>query len=310
MSYFLGEYNLTMYKKVPCEEQMKSTIATISILAILATLIILTGCTSSMRQSPAPSSTSILIAAHRGGYENDKADQAPENSVANIMIGKSKGYDLYETDIQRTKDGHFVIMHDPTIQRETTGTGKTSNMTLAELEQLHKRFRDGSVSNERVATLEEFLRQGKGITVFKVDLKPGVSKYFKEIMQLVIKQDALNSIIFRVPYHQANLFAKYKEDGVTYSKSLLMFKVSTKEQIDDIKTRFDPLTIQINLNKSEPTNRQTLKLIQYAVSQGLLVQTHAEGKAEDWRKLIDAGVSMFHTNNPSKLKAFLLTVPM
>jgi glycerophosphoryl diester phosphodiesterase len=263
-----------------------------------------------IRQTPALAPTTILIAAHRGGYENDKADQAPENSVANIMISKSKGYDLYETDIQRTKDGHFVIMHDPTIDRETTGTGITSNMTLAELEQLHKRYRDGSVSNERVATLEIFLQQGKGITVFKADLKPGVSKYFKEIMQLVIKQEALESIIFRVPYQQADLYARYKADGVPYYKSLLMFKVSTKKQIDDIKTRFDPLTVQINLSKYEPTNRQTLELIQYAVSQGLLVQTHAEGKAEDWLKLIDAGVRMFHTNNPSKLKAFLLTVPM
>ncbi len=99
-------------------------------------------------------SSSVLVAAHRGGYETDSADGAPENSVANIRNSSSKGYQLYETDIQRTKDGHFVIMHDVTIDRETTGSGKASEMDLAELKQLHKRFRDGSVSEERVATLE------------------------------------------------------------------------------------------------------------------------------------------------------------
>jgi len=252
------------------------------------------------------SSKTILIAAHRGGYKNDKADQAPENSVSNILICENKGYDLYETDIQHTKDGCFVIIHDSTIDSETTGTGTTGNMTLAELKLLYKRYRDGSVSKERVATLENFLQQGKGHTIFKADLKPGVSKYFREIMQLVIKHNALEGVIFRVPYQKADLFAQYKADGVPYSRSLLMFMVSTKAQIDDIKTRFDPLWIQINLDKSDPANHKTLELIQYATSQGLLVQTHAEGETEDWAKLIKAGVRMFHTGNPSKVKIFLL----
>ena len=256
-----------------------------------------------------PSSATILIAAHRGGYANDKADGSPENSVANIQNCESKGYDLYETDIQRTNDGRFVIMHDATIDRETTGTGTTGGMNLVELKQLHKRYRDGTVSKERVATLEEFLHEGRNRTVFKADLKPGVGEYFKEIMELVVKHDAIEGIIFRVPYGQADLFARYKADGVPYARSLLMFKVSTNEQVDDIKARFDPLTIQINVDKSDPADRQTLKLIQYATDQGLLVQTHAEGKATDWIKLIEAGVRMFHTGNPAEVKAFLLSLP-
>ena len=164
---------------------MKTTVAT------LAILVILIGCTSSpipvvateitaqqmgagqaanaLKEMCNPSSTIIMIAAHRGGYDNDKADQAPENSVANIRICESKGYDLYETDIRRTKDGHFVIVHDPTIDRETTGRGATENKDLSELKRLHKRFRDGSVSKERVATLETFLQQGKGSTVRSID---------------------------------------------------------------------------------------------------------------------------------------------
>lgn len=255
------------------------------------------------------SSGKILIAAHRGGYANDKADRSPENSVANIGNCQRKGYDLYETDIQRTKDGEFVIMHDASIDRETTGTGATGRMNLGELRQLQKRYRDGTVSTERVATLEEFLQEGRNRTVFKADLKPGVSNYFKAIMELVVKHDAMEGIIFRVPYGEADLFARYRADGVPYSRSLLMFKVSTKEQVDDIKARFDPLTIQVNVNKSDPANRQTLELIQYAANRGLLVETHAEGNAADWRKLVEAGVRMFHTGKPAKVQAFLRSLP-
>jgi glycerophosphoryl diester phosphodiesterase len=247
----------------------------------------------------------VLIAAHRGGYENDKADRAPENSVANILNCERKGYDLYETDIQRTKDGHFVIVHDKTIDRETTGTGPCGNMDLAKLKPLYKRYRDGSISDERVATLAEFLQVGKHRVVYKADLKPGVSEYFKEIMQQVVNNDALDGIIFRVPYRQADVFAQYKSEGVLSSRGLLMFMVSTKEQLDDIKIRFDPLMIQIDLNKSNPATPHALELIQYATSQGLLVEIHDYGTPEDWMKFLEAGARMFHTNKPSEIKAFL-----
>lgn len=256
-----------------------------------------------------PASTTVLIAAHRGGYENDKTDRAPENSIANIRNCENKGYELYETDIQRTKDGHFVIMHDPTINRETTGEGKVCDLNLAELKQFYKRYRNGSTSKERVATLDDFLQHGKGRTVFKADLKPGVSDHFKELMDVVVKHDALDGIIFRVPYKQADLFARYKADGGAYQRSLLMFKVSTKKQVDDIKARFDPRTIQVNVDRLKPATPQTLETIRYAARQGLLVQTHAEGNARDWSQLCKAGVRMFHTNKPAKMKAFLVNRP-
>lgn len=249
--------------------------------------------------------TSVRIAAHRGGYEDDKTDNAPENSVANIRNCQTQGYELFETDIQRTKDGHFVIMHDATIDRETTGSGAASEFNLDDLKKLFKRFRDRSISDHRVATLGEFLAEGKGRVVFKADLKPGVNQYFKEIVDTVVRHDAIDSIIFRVRYRDAKLYTKYRSEGVPYNRDLLMFMVSTSHQVDEIKKTFDPSIIQINVDKNDPTKPETLELIRYAVDQGMLVETHAEGTEEDWRKLIRAGVRMFHTGKPAKMKAFL-----
>ncbi len=260
---------------------------------------------SSESEKSIPDSSSVLIAAHRGGYETDIADGAPENSVANIRNSSSKSYQLYETDIQRTRDGHFVMIHDATIDRETTGSGKASEMDLGELRQLYRRFRDGSVSEERVATLDEFLKEGKGQTVFKADLKPGVSAYFEEIMQVVVAHEAMDGIIFRVPYEEAGLFAIYRASGVPFSKGLLMFKTHSKKQIDDIKARFESSAIQVDVSKSDPTNPKTLELIRYAAGLGMLVETHAEGSPDDWAQLVDAGVGMFHTKTPGEVKEFL-----
>lgn len=257
-----------------------------------------------------PSSSKIFIAAHRGGYENDSRDKAPENSVANIQNCERYGYQLFETDIQRTQDGHFVIVHDPTIQRETTGVGNVGEMTLMELKGLRKKYRDGSLSPEPVATLQQFLEQGKGRTVFKADMKPGVSPHFEAIMKLVAECNALDGIIFRVPYKEADFYDRYRKNGGFVAKHTLMFMVTSKKQIDDIKQRFNPSTIEIKLNKKDPTNERTLNLIRYATSRGFIVETHAEGDEADWRKLIEAGVRIFHTRAPSKLKKCLQTQPV
>lgn len=258
-------------------------------------------------QSPPPAKTvgEVQIAAHRGGYETDQADNAPENSIANIRVCQSKGYELYETDIQRTQDGHFVILHDATIDRETTGSGVASEMSLAELKTHHKKFRNGTKSEHHVATLDEFLVEGKDRVLFKADLKPGVNQYFKEIMELITRRQALSGIVFRVPYRDADLFDSYRANGLPLSRDLIMFMVSNKKQVDDVRQRFNPTMIQINLSKDDPATPRTLELIRYATSQGIIVETHAEGTEQDWRQLIQAGVRIFHTPQPAKLKAFL-----
>lgn len=251
------------------------------------------------------SSSKVVIAAHRGGYENDKSDQAPENSLANIQNCERHGYEIFETDIQRTKDGHFVIVHDPTIDRETSGVGKVEEMTLLQLQRLRKRYRDRSLSEERVATLEEFLKHGKGHTVFKADMKPGVSPHFAEIMKRVAEHNALDGIIFRVPYRDVGFYDRYRERGGPIAEHTLMFMVSSQKQIDEIKTRFNSTTIEIKLDKADPSNEKTLDLIRYATNKGFVVETHAEGEEDDWGKLIEAGVRIFHTRTPSKLKTLL-----
>jgi hypothetical protein len=156
-----------------------------------------------------------------------------------------------------------------------------------------------------MATFEEFLQKGKGHIIFKIDLKPGVNAYFKEIMELVVKHDMMDSVIFRIPYSDADRFSQYKADGVPYTKSLLMFKVKKIKQVDDIQARFDPLTIQVDVKKEDPVNSQTLEVIRYATRKGLLVETHAEKGEKEWAQLADAGVRMFHTKKASKTRAFL-----
>ena len=67
----------------------------------------------------------IFVVAHRGDWRH-----APENSIAAIKSAISIGADMVEIDIQKTKDGDFVLMHDNSIDRTTNGKGYVSNYTI------------------------------------------------------------------------------------------------------------------------------------------------------------------------------------
>ncbi len=93
-----------------------------------------------------------LVAAHRGG-----ALLWPENSLLAFRNALGLDVDYVETDVHLTADGEVVVMHDPTLERTSTGTGALRGLTLAELAAMRLKGRDGSVTDERVPTLAELL---------------------------------------------------------------------------------------------------------------------------------------------------------
>lgn len=99
----------------------------------------------------------VFVVAHRGDWRH-----APENSVAAIKGAADMGVDMVEIDIQRTKDGGFVLMHDGSIDRTTEGKGNVADYTVEELKRFRLRRADGSLSDETIPTLEEALTACKG----------------------------------------------------------------------------------------------------------------------------------------------------
>jgi len=245
----------------------------------------------------------VLIAAHRGGYASDKADAAPENSVANVAVAVAKGFDLYETDIQRTRDGVFVIVHDETLDRETTGQGQVSDLTLSDLKALQKRYRDGSVSEETVATLKELLLAGKGRIRFKADLKPGLVEHFDALARLIHRLGMVDGIFIRCSRKEAVEIEQHFAAGTP--KVEIMVKVDTVEQVRDVAKRFSPKTIQINVEKDVPLSSAQREAMKAAVEAGMIVEAHSYSDPVQWEELTEAGVGMFHTTLPAETLKWL-----
>jgi len=91
-----------------------------------------------------------LFAAHRGG-----ALLWPENSLLAFRNAVALGADFLELDVHLSRDGEVVVIHDPTLDRTTTGTGPVRERTLAELGGLRLKERGGAVVEERIPTLDQ-----------------------------------------------------------------------------------------------------------------------------------------------------------
>lgn len=111
---------------------------------------------------------------HRGA-----AGTAPENTLASFRRAAALGCDGVEFDLHRTADGHLVVIHDPYLERTTSGRGLVRDTTLAGIRTLDAGgWKGPEFAGERVPTLAEVVRDPalQGLFLY-VELKAGSIHY-------------------------------------------------------------------------------------------------------------------------------------
>lgn len=103
------------------------------------------------RRSPTYQSTTArglapICFAHRGARGH-----APENTLLAFDLAFDLGAEGIECDVQLSRDGRLVIIHDGTVNRTTNGRGAVRELTLAEMQALD------AGRSQRIPTLEETL---------------------------------------------------------------------------------------------------------------------------------------------------------
>ncbi len=123
-----------------------------------------------------PDCEGLVVIAHRAGRL-----MAPENTLSAMRASILLGVDMVELDTEVTADGVVVLMHDSDVERTTSGTGRVSEMTLAELRELSiivepRHPAAGDFTCERVWTLAEALELAAGRIDVMVDMKAGAAE--------------------------------------------------------------------------------------------------------------------------------------
>ena len=130
---------------------------------------------------PPPNQGGVYVVAHRGAH-----DRIPENTLPAYERAIELGVDFVEIDIRTTADGHFVSIHNATIDAYTVdgSTGVVREMTLEELRAVDIGSRVGPEWAEtRVPTFEEILALCRGRVGIYLDLKDGDVEKLVELVR-------------------------------------------------------------------------------------------------------------------------------
>jgi glycerophosphoryl diester phosphodiesterase len=107
------------------------------------------------------------VIAHRGSSAH-----APENTLAAFTLAAGQGADAIELDVDLTRDGHVVVMHDAAIDRTTDGRGRVADLTLDEIRRVDAgAWKDAVFAGERVPLLEEVFEAVGQRVLINVEIK-------------------------------------------------------------------------------------------------------------------------------------------
>lgn len=199
-----------------------------------------------------PLTSSPLVAAHRGARGH-----APENTLAAAALAASQGADLWELDVNYTKDFQLVIVHDDTLTRTTNVTqvypGRPSyrvcDFSLAELQRLDAgtwfgatdpfgTVKSGEVSLDQltdfagdpIPTLEEALR-------FTADHNWAVNVEIKDHAHLIGHNsvtEAVIDLILTLDVAELVLLSSFQHDYLRQSKKLFP-ELPTGALVEDVR---------------------------------------------------------------------------
>ena len=108
-----------------------------------------------------------VIIAHRGASAN-----APENTLAALELAIEEGADWVEIDVQETREGEVVVIHDSDLKKIGGSAMKVFEAPLAELQNVDiGSWKDPSFSDQRVPTLQQVLALCKNRINVVIELK-------------------------------------------------------------------------------------------------------------------------------------------
>jgi glycerophosphoryl diester phosphodiesterase len=109
----------------------------------------------------------IVVSAHRAG-----PPPAPENTLAALEAAIAAGADYAEIDVQRTRDGELILVHDADFMRVAGDPRRVADVTTAEIGELVQTPADGILAEERrIATLDQFIERARGRIRLMIELK-------------------------------------------------------------------------------------------------------------------------------------------
>ncbi|MEC5302109.1 MULTISPECIES: glycerophosphodiester phosphodiesterase [Staphylococcus] len=248
--------------------------------------------------------------AHRGasGY-------APEHTFYSYDKSHNAiGASYIEIDLQMTKDGHLVAMHDETVDRTTNGTGRVDQYTLEELKQLdagstfneqNPQYANSNYEGAQIPTLDEILeRYGTDANYYietkSPDVYPGMEEKLLDTLnkhQLLNEQSLKKGHVMVQSFSQESLL-KMKN----LNSNVPLIRLLDKGELPNMTQQDFNYIKQYAIGVGPEYTDLTKENVNNLKNTGFLVHPFTVNEVADMERLNEYGVDGLFTNYPDLYK--------
>jgi len=225
------------------------------------------------------------IIGHRGG-----AAGFPENTLAAFKKAVELGADGVEFDVQLTKDGEVVVIHDELIDRTMSGSGLVKDHSLSQLRQLSAgEFFSPDFKDQKIPTLAEVLEIVQDLEIINIELKNYLP--YPELEEKVLKlvdQFQIRDQVIISSFNHYSLQKVKKLQPEIKTGALLMAKIINSSDYA-FKRGFDALHLHFLTADQEIVDKTHFM--------GMQLNVYTVNFSESVVELLDKGVDMIMTDD-------------
>lgn len=231
------------------------------------------------------------IWAHRGS-----SGFAPENTMPAFEVAKELDVDGIELDVQMTKDGELVVIHDETINRTSDGKGWVKDFTLEQLRKFNFAKNKPGFGFVTIPTLREVYELFQDTDyIINVELKTSVVPYEIEekVHELTVEMGMEDRVLYSSFSHSS---VKKMQNYVTKEKTAFLFcdgwlDVASYGAAHGVQA-LNPAIYYLEMKE----------LVQECHNNDMQVNVWTVNEEEHALRLRDMGVDTIITNHPGKMR--------
>ena len=209
----------------------------------------------------------MMIMGHRGA-----AALEPENTLLSIARAMEIGVDAVEIDVRLTKDKEIVVIHDPTVDRTTNGTGPVSSYALKEMKKLD------AGKGETIPTLDEVIDLIGNKVRLVIELKEEGTE--RRVVEL-IKRNNLDDNVYVISFWHSLVKTVKKMDSRIRTGVLLVgcpvdACIATQASANALVMKYT----FVNRNFVEMAHKEDLKVFIWNIDDPQLLKPYADMRVD------------------------------
>ncbi|MGG4500610.1 glycerophosphodiester phosphodiesterase [Paenibacillus polymyxa] len=237
----------------------------------------------------------VINFAHRGA-----SGVCPENTMAAFRHALELGATGIETDVQRTQDGHLVLIHDESLERTTGCPLDVKDITQEELNKLDAgSWFDEKFRGERVPMLDELLELAQSSdTIINLELKNSVHLYpgMEEEVIAAVKRFGLEERVILSSFNHESL-ALCAQIAPEIKTGALYIEIMVRPS--EYATQFGVTALHAYKQVVTP------EAVSEALALGVVYHPWTVNEPEEMERLLEAGVNGIITDYPDRLAHIL-----